>query len=431
MRAAIAACTVALALLAPSGARAQDGGSDAGVESDASAPPEASATETQSVDVTAAPGRGVTVTFGDAFSANLRARIQVRDTVHVPSGVPTSGEVTNELAVRTLRIWLQGHAIDPHVRYGIQLALGANDFEPNNASPVFDAYLDVTYLRDLSVRVGQYFVPFDRARTIREFALESIDRANVVRELSLDRDVGITLYSNDLFGLGGVLAYQLGVFGGDGRNRIGAQRFGLLYVGRITVRPMGPFDDDAEGDLGRSTTPHVAIGVGVAYNQATDRSRSTTSASTTSPFYQLGGFDYFHLAADAVVKYAGLSILAEALYRSADASSRSRTITDPTTMVMTTTTEYSRQAWGLLGQVGLMLGDTFEIWARYEQLEALAGSDPQLLTSVGSGGRATAGGLNCYLNGHLFKIQADWQHTFADDFTRGEHLIRVQLDATF
>jgi hypothetical protein len=388
--------------------------------------PTTPAASTQAVQFSAEAGRGVTMTVGDAFSLNLRARLQLRDTVHIPSSVPNSGEVTNELGIRTARIWLQGNLIDSHIRYGIQLALGANDFEPNNPSPIFDAFLDVTYLRDLSVRVGQFFVPFDRARTIREFALEGVDRANVVRELSLDRDVGLVLFSNDFLGLNGVLAYQVGIFGGDGRNRIGTQRFGFLYTGRVTVRPMGPFDDDAEGDLTRSASPHLAIGVGVAYNQATDRPRSTTSSPTTQ-FYTLGGFDYFHLAADVVFKYQGFSFLGEVLYRSANADSR---VSAPSSTGIITT-ELSRQAWGYLAQAGMMLGPMFEIWARYEDMYAVSRADPLLNATIASSGRATAGGVNCYLNGHLFKIQLDWQHTFGNDYTRGEHLVRAQLDVTF
>jgi hypothetical protein len=395
------------------------------------APAPATTASTSDIHVSAEPGRGVRITAGDAFSLEARARIQLRETLHIPSTVPNSGELSNELGIRTIRIWLQGNVLDPHVRYGIQLALGPNDFEPNNPSPIYDAYFDFTHLRDLSVRAGQFFVPLDRARTIREFALQTVDRANMVRELSLDRDVGIMLYSDDLFGCNGILAYRAGIFGGDGRNRINTQRIGFLYVGRFTLRPMGPFDDDMEGDLTRSTSPHLAFGVGVAYNQNTDRSRSTTSSSTTQPFYTLGGFDYFNAAADVVFKWGGFSFLGEFLYRSASAGQRSQTTTNPMTMMMTTVTEYTRQAWGLTGQMGMMLGEQVEIWARYEQTTAFVGTDPSLIATINSAGRVTAGGVNVYINGHFFKIQADWLHSFGNDYTVGEHQVRLQIDATF
>src|SRR5690606_34978669 len=166
--------------------------------------------------------------------------------------------------------------LDPNLRYGLQLALGANDFEPGSASPIFDAYVESTHLRELNVRVGQFFVPFDRARTVRESALMTTDRSEVVRELTLDRDSGIIASSTDLFGLGGVLGYAVGFFGGDGRNRVAPAVPGFLYTARIFVRPMGAFDDDQESDLARSPDPRLMIGGAFAYNTNTDRPRSTT-----------------------------------------------------------------------------------------------------------------------------------------------------------
>ena len=382
------------------------------------------------VQITVAPGRGLTVTSGDTFSLQLRARMQVRDTLHVPNTTDaTRNTPSNELQIRTIRLWLLGNVLDRNTRYGIQLALGPSDFEPNNASPIYDAYLESTHLRDLSVRVGQFFVPFDRARTIREFALQTVDRAGVVRELSLDRDIGVMLYSNDLFGWEGRLAYALGFFAGDGRNRLTTTASpGFLFVGRVTVRPMGPFDDDLEGDLTHSASPHLAIGFGIAYNQSTDRPRSTTSVSSSYQFYQLGGFDYFHMAADVVFKWAGFSFLGEWLWRTTNGVAERTGMPAGMTMPIT---EHARQAWGLEAQAGMMLGDLVELYARYEQMQAIGATDPTLIATVQSAGRATAGGVNVYVNGHFFKLQLDWQHTFGSDYTIGEQLFRLQLDATF
>jgi hypothetical protein len=61
----------------------------------------------------------------------------------------------------------------------------------------------------------------------------------------------------------------------------------------------------------------------------------------------------------------------------------------------------------------------------------MAGTDPTFVSAVQSGGNVTGGGVNVYVNGHYFKAQLDWQHSFGGDFTIGEHLVRLQLDATF
>ncbi|WP_157069019.1 porin [Sandaracinus amylolyticus] len=382
----------------------------------AAPPPVAPATP--SVAVTAEPGRGLTVSMGDAFSGSIRARLQVRATLRIDDD-----QVDTGIEIRTARLWWTGHVLHPDVRYGLQLALGANDFEPGNPSPIFDAFLELRQLRELNVRIGQFFVPFDRARTIREFALQTVDRTDVVRELTLDRDVGVVLQSTDFLGLGGALSYFLGVFGGDGRNRLGATPdAGLLYTARVSVRPFGGFDDDSEGDLARSPSPRLAIGAGFGFNHRSDRPRSTTGVP-----YQFARFDYAHLAGDLVFKWAGVSLLAEIVWR----ESTSGDFVEQTDADGQVTREYSRSGWGYLAQVGVMLHPMFEIWSRWEQLVAREGTDPALVAQANERGHGLSAGANLYLHGHLLKVQADWSHSFGDDFLVGAHVVRLQLDASF
>jgi phosphate-selective porin OprO and OprP len=163
-----------------------------------SAPPE-KAPASPPPSVTAEPGRGIVVKTADnRYSFGVRARLQLRSTF-----VHFGDSDTSETNIRTLRLFLSGNVLSPDIRYTVQLAFGGNDFETGSSSPIFDAFVDYTRFRDLNIRVGQFFVPFDRARTIREFALQLVDRQLAVRELSLDRDVGVMLSSSNLFGLSG------------------------------------------------------------------------------------------------------------------------------------------------------------------------------------------------------------------------------------
>lgn len=367
------------------------------------------------VRVSAEPGRGLTIDAGEPFSAQLRARLQLRATVRV-----VADDAQALFEVKTARIWWTGHVLDPRVRYGLQLALGANDFEPGNPSPIFDAYVEVTHLRDLNVRVGQFFVPFDRARTVRESSLMTVDRSEVVRELTLDRDVGIAAGSGDLFGLGGVLSYTLGFFGGDGRNRIGFADVGFLYTARVSVRPFGAFDDDAESDLSRGP-PRLAVGGGIAFNHRADRARSTTGLR-----FERAHFDYLHLAADVVFKWAGVSFLGEIVWRGASRD-RFEWIDDAGGVHV----EWSRSGWGYLVQLGVLVYDGFELWSRWEHLVAREGTDPALVAQAAALGHGLAAGANLYLNGHALKIQADWAWAFGESLEGGVHLARLQLDASF
>jgi hypothetical protein len=342
----------------------------------------------------------------------IRARMQIRDKISVAE------ETTNELAIKTARLVTQGNLFTPDFRYMIQLAFGSGDFETSSASPLFDAYVEYALFRDLQIRAGQYFVPFDRARTIREFALQLADRPQMLSELNLDRDIGITLFSQDLFGLDGRLSYALGVFGGAGKNRFGGEPFGFLYVGRISYRPFGGFDDDVEADIERLNKPRLALGIAGAYNQKTQRQRSTTGAT-----FQLGGFNYAHAAGDLVFKYDGFSFLGEVIYRRASVDSHEGTVDDKDVV------EWSRSGWGYVIQTGMMLTSMVEVAARWDELFAFDGTDPALVKSAKGNGHEAGGGVNLYLNGHLLKLQADYAAGLGN--ARTIHLVRLLLDATF
>lgn len=379
------------------------------------------------LSVVGAPGRGVTLTTGDDFfSLTLRGRLQVRDTLLVPTAAFSSTTpetlITHELSLRTVRLIFSGHMYSRQIQYLLQLALAPRDFEANSVSPVFDGWIALNQLRDLQLRIGQFFVPFDRARTNAEWGLNMIDRPLLVSEATLDRDVGAELSSNDLGGLG-VLAYRLGVFAGEGKNRLAASP-GFLYVARLQVNPFGAFDDSVEGDQQRTRSIRLALGLAGAFNHRASRSQSTNGTS-----YQLATFDYGHFAADATVKFRGLYLFGELLYRQATRDQSTATLT--TTMPPMPLTEYSRSLWGYIAQAGYMLTSRLELTARWEQAFALGATDPALIAQMRSQSKAMGLGLNWYQAGHGFKVQTDYQYMFGDAIEQGRSQLRVQLQLSF
>ena len=377
-----------------------------------SAPPEKAAPPS----VTAEPGKGIVVKAADGrYSFGVRARIQLRSTY-----VHFGDSDTSETQVRTLRLSVAGNVLSPDIKYTVQLAFGGNDFETGSSSPIFDAYVDYTRFRDLNVRVGQFFVPFDRARTIREFALQFVDRQLAVRELNLDRDIGVMISSSNLFGLSDVLSYQLFLGGGDGKNRFTAYSAGPITTLRLTVRPFGAFDDDQESDLTRADKPRLAVGVAGAYNYRTSRAQSTFGTA-----YANGTANYTHLAADAVFKYRGFSLLAEGLWRKANVDVLEKTVNG------TVTREPTRSGHGYFVQAGYLLNKELEVTARWDKLFSRGPTDPALVTLVRTQGKQLGGGLNLYLNGHAFKVQGDYFYIFGSSGVDARHQARLQLDASF
>jgi len=371
------------------------------------------------VTVTGAPGDGATIAVGDVFSLNVRGRIQVRYQLELPDGQDPLQTVN----IYTTRLWFSGKLLRPELTYMLQLALAARDFRDNARSPIFDAYLDFKAHRDFSLRVGQFFVPFDRLRTVREWALQLPNRPIPVGELTLDRDVGIVFYSDRFLGDKSPFAYRLGVFGGGGTNLSVGKKPGALVVARLELRPLGPIDDDIEGDLERRKRPGLAIGVGGAGNFNTDRQRSTTGAT-----YPGGEVTYAHAAADLVFKARGFALQGEYLLKLADENTF--TYTDEDGM---DATGNSRSGQGWVGQASYIFPKPVEIVARMSGLYSIGETDPALRREAENRGQEIVAGLNYYVNGHKFKIQLDWLARTNRDFELrdADHVFHAQLDVTF
>ena len=355
--------------------------------------------------VTARFGEGVTVTSGDV-KLNVRGRVQVQ----ALSVFPTDGSTAvrqNTIFVRRARLSVKGE-FPWHLSMNLQLAFANQDMEADAPNVLRDFNVQWAPFRDLSFRLGQMKVPFDVQRVVSSSALQFVDRSTVTAELNLDRDVGLVVHSEDLFGLGGRLRYALGVFGGDGRNRIGTN-VGLLFGGRIRYSPLGPFDDRLEGDPDRDSKFRIAFGAGAARNTATNRPRSTTGA----PF-RFANFNYTHATGDLHVKWHGLSLLSEIYWRQADTNS----------VTQGEVTEFSRSGWGWFTQVGGYITPWLELAARYGDTQPLGATDPTFnhLREVG-------GTINLMFLQHDLKLQTDL--FWVDEAGKGRVQLRIQAQVFF
>lgn len=369
-------------------------------------------TDAEPGKITGTFGEGVTLTTADdSVSLNLRARVQVRASLLVPDGDESFADrAISEIAVRRARLSLSGHAFTRDLTYNVQLAFSNQDTEPDLRLPLRDAYLNYEVSRDLEIRVGQGKVPYGRQRVTSSGAQALVDRSIVTGELNLDRDVGLSLLSTDLGGADGRFGYAVGVFGGDGRNRLG-EAFGYLAVARVSLRPMGKFDDDEEADLERHQTPKLALGGGFAYNQNTNRPKSTTDLP-----YETATFDYAHVGADLVFAWRGASLQGEWFLRAADRD-----------VLPSAPGEYSRSGSGFYVQLGQMFGPHLGIMTRYGDLVPDEGTDPDFERQ-----REIGGGPSWYVHGHDLKLQADWFYLpTGDDGSGGSHQVRTQVQLRF
>jgi len=387
------ALALALAVLVPAAARAQD-------DALPTAP---------SVPVRAAFGEGIG--FGDpegAFFLRLRGRLQLRfDALGSEPG--SSQAPRNGFAVRRARLNLEGHVL-PELKFKLQLGMSTQDMESSAPNVLRDGSVTWTRWRDLNVQVGQGKVPYDRQRLNSSSDLQFPDRAQVTSEFTLDRDVGLQLRSDDLFGLDGRILYALGVFGGDGRNRLGTAP-GLLVVARLGVRPMGAFEDEAEADLEREPSPRLALYAGVARNHGTSRVRSTNGGS-----FQLGTVTYNHALLDGIFKWRGVSVSGAAHLRVAD---------DPV-IQQGPLRELAHDGWGAYLQAGWLFLPEVEAVGRVGRIRPI---DPE--TSSLEPRDEVSAGLGWYLQGQDLKLQADYSWLPDVGTTTAAHQVRVQLQVYF
>lgn len=375
----IGAAGVACALLAAAPAGAQEEASALGPE------------------VSVRPGKGVAIEQPGAFELRARGRMQILEALEDAPDAP----VESETIVRRARITLDGYAFSEDLTWKLQLGFGPRDLDPDGA-PVLDAWVNWAAARDLELRVGLDKVPFDRQQLTSSGDLQFVDRARVVGAFSIDRDVGISLRSDDLFGLDGRLGYALGVYGGEGRGRLAAPA-GFLSVARLEVRPFGAFEDLREGDLERTPRPRLAIGASIAWNEDAIRSRGNRSdpIPEARDLASFEGFDYLHLEADVVFEWSGLSLLAELLWQRARGDAPGAVGAEGPVEVL------PHQGWGFFVQAGQMIGPHFEVAARYGQQETFAGTNPAQVEEVADAGRELGVGASWYVHGHAVKVQVD------------------------
>jgi phosphate-selective porin len=359
----------------PAGAPAPPGAAD----SDGRAP----------VEARAAFGEGLSLRPpDDNFGLELRARIQLRGTV---TAAPDEDDEEDRLGasavVRRARITIGGHAFAKAITFNIQLGMSPLDVEPDLPIIVRDAYMTFHASPAFNLRVGQMKVPFNRQRVNSSSSLQFVDRSLVNNELNLDRDVGLHAYATDLFGTGGRLTYSLGLFAGEGRNRVLPDP-GLLVAGKLRLAPFGKLNELVEADLERAPEPRLAVGLAAAFNGRSKRERST-----------IGGFfegddahaDYFHACLDALFLWRGVSFAGEVIARSAINVSGGA----PT-----------RSALGAFVQGGYMLTDHVELVARAGRIEPLT-RELAAAPSTVTASTELAGGASAYLLGHDLKVQSD------------------------
>lgn len=376
------------------------------------------------------PGSGLVVESADGrFSLVFRSRAQMLYTLeHDPSR--SGRELQHGLQIRRARLTFRGHTFSRHVSYNSESAVAPSDVGLNPEAdelraPLLDWYVDVDYLRDLSLRVGRYKVPYNRQRVISSGDLQLVDRALAQAEFTVDRDIGLDLRSKDLFGAGR-LRYYAGAYFGEGRS---AERTGDLqqmYLGRVEWLPTGLFDDYSEVDFARERRARVSIGAAYAYLAGAERNRGIVGPRPSDR----GTTDYHSATVDLMLKVAGFSMISEFYLRTGTRNpgpvvdAAGEPIRDEVGRPLEI--ERARNGAGWFVQAGYLFPRSrFEIAGRVGAFGALG--DRSSMERRGELG----GGLNYYFARHPLKLQADvFQELRGASIADGAVRARLQLQVS-
>lgn len=365
-------------------------------------------------------GEGFTITSDDGESLiNIRIRTQLRATQTI---VPEKRSEDNlSFTARRMRLMARGKLKGDEWHYYVQFGFANQDMERDRPIPLRDTILTYNGFQSVKFTFGQMKVPFNRQRVNSSSALQLVDRSIVNAELNLDRDVGVQMFTHDLFGLSKYVGVNIGIFGGDGRNRT-ASGSGNLIMGKVTFFPFGNFlsqrlagvDDEllSEGDFTRHKTPRLAIAFAGGENRRTRR-----DLSTFGNVYEFARFDYQHGLAEIFVKWYGWTFTSEFITRKATLPYQERETSGQLRR------EYSRSASGYFVQLAYLFENNWEIAGRIGELTPLGETDPRL-----KGSKEAGGGVSYYFAKHNLKWQMDYfRLTGNPDLHAGSHEIRTQL----
>jgi len=370
------------------------------------------------------PGKGAKITSKDGdFELGIGLFTQVLYTVQNDVGTE---DTTHSFMIRRARVKLGGHAFGKHNKYFVHLAFSPRDLQIQEGrptkSPIFDWYLDFDHIRDLTVRIGQYRVPFSRQRRIPIGNIMMADRALANFEFNLDRDVGLSVRSDDIAGLG-YLRYEVGAFIGEGRDAFLADDLGMLYVARVEALPLGMFEDYDETDRQRGKKPRLSIGAAYAYLP-----RAKGNRGILGPPPSDGGTTETHnVTADVMLKIHGLTLSGELYWRDGTRDFGAATIDDPVLGSIPAAMEAARDGLGWYGQIGWLVPRIdLELGARYGFVRDL-GDDRSLPPRD-----EAAASIGYLIYGSALKIVTDYTRTWPEgDLDAGTHQARVQLQAAF
>lgn len=350
-------------------------------------------------------GKGLTIIAADS-SMKFNATFRMQSLWNAQRSLEEGAEWNTNLLIRRARLKFKGWAVNPRLKYKVELALSNNDlntgsdFDQTSGAPkiILDAVLKYKAHKYLEIWAGQTKLPGNRERVISSQALQMVDRSLLNSRLNIDRGIGLQFRSAFKIGQSEIrpmFSWDLG----EGRNITTGNIGGYSYTGRVEVLPFGAFaskGDYVGSDLKREKTPKLAMGLSYNYNVgASKQKQSGKFLVDIDGDYLQNNLETFF--ADMMFKYQGFSLMGEYAHRivanMSDIGDNLEQLVDANGR-----SYYTGDAINI--QAGYLLKNNIEMSARYtkispDRIASFTGTDEYTL------------GLSKYIVGHNLKIQTD------------------------
>jgi hypothetical protein len=322
------------------------------------------------------------------FHLNINTLAQFRWTYFTPD----IGDDMSEFKFQRLRPRFWGKMWHPDLHFRVEFDL-AQDVD------LTDAYFDYVGHEYMSVKAGQFYVPYDREQLVEPWRLQFVDRSIASDYFSMGRDIGFTVHK---LLADGKFEYAFGIFNGNGPNVSVNDNNKYMYALRVGFYPMGYMK---YSQCSMEDPDELLFGIGGAFLFDTN----TVAMEDESTYEE----DVTGYTIDVAMKYRGWS-LDLAFYRQED---------DPGLEGMEKIT-----GRGMLFQTGYMfVPETFEVALRYAFVEPdkdIDGLKDSELTL----------GWNYFFRMHSLKFTMDYSYLLGeapslDDIQ--DHRIRMQFQYRF
>ena len=298
---------------------------------------------------------------------SLEIRGRVRGFYNYRFDAEEGKKTANRFALDQARIGLRGR-VYADFEFELDLEMGEGEVEPR------DLWIAYAPKDSFEVRVGQFKVPYSRARMTSKKYILFTKRAGLIQHFVPGRDIGMMCRSRLLEKK---LEFYGGVYTGHGQNQYKDDTKGMPLVSfRTAFSPLGRFRYRA-GDLEMSPRPLISVGLNAAW--------SDDASSDPEDFLRTIEGEKILYGVDVSFKYMGF--YAEAEFQHA------RFFPD-------SGDEFT--AGGFMVQAAyLILPPRLEIAVRYDEFNP---SDRIRLVTQ----RTITYGINLYLYGQKAKVQLNY-----------------------